>query len=52
MSVGISLDYVRNLRVNDLELSVRDGYIVEGLGLYRSGGDTERIVGRAEKCIP
>ena len=50
--MGSAVNYVRNLRAKDLELSVRDGYIVGDLGLYRQDGDTESIGGRAEKCIP
>ena len=50
--MGSAVNYVRNLRAKDLELSVRDGYIVGALGLYRQDGETERIGDRTEKYIP
>ena len=38
VSVGISLEEVRNLKANDLELPVRDGHMMGVLGLYTGRG--------------
>ena len=43
LSVGISREYVRNLRAQDLEVAVRDGYVVRRSGFTYQAGSAEEI---------